>query len=213
MDQKFFSEQTNQVLVWDAPTRIFHWALVVCFAGAMLTQDTERLHLWHVTFGYTLLGLVGFRIVWGFIGTRYARFGSFVPSRESVGAYLGDLLRGRPQHGLGHSPIGALAIFAMLLLAIVVSASGIPLEQGILEDFFEELHEGSANLLFAITGVHVAGVLFSSFVLRENLVRAMFTGRKQGTSQGAIRYEFWWLGVCMMVAILAFWLHQFDVIR
>src|SRR5687768_12397171 len=89
------------ILVWDAPVRVFHWLMVLAFAGAYLTAESERWRLLHVTLGYTMMGLIGFRIVWGLIGTRYARFTQFVRGPAAVMAYFGAMLRGRPQHYTG----------------------------------------------------------------------------------------------------------------
>ncbi|HET7525957.1 MAG TPA: cytochrome b/b6 domain-containing protein, partial [Burkholderiaceae bacterium] len=102
------------VLVWDAPVRVFHWLMVLSFAGAYLTAESERWRLLHVTLGYTMAGLLAFRIVWGLIGTRHARFASFVRGRAAVMRYLRSLLGGRPEHHAGHNPAGAWAIVALL---------------------------------------------------------------------------------------------------
>lgn len=201
-----------RILVWDSPTRIFHWILVFCFAGAMVTQDMERLRLVHNTFGYTMLGLVGFRLVWGLIGTRYARFSSFMPSPQRVMDYLRSLIRRHPMHTVGHNPIGALGIVAMLILTIGVGVSGVFLDQEIAKELFEEVHEMLANLLFVIVGIHVVGVIVSSMIHKENLVGAMISGYKTGMASQGIRSALWWLGLPLAFAVIGFWLLQFGVI-
>ena len=85
---------TRKVLVWDAPVRVFHWLMVFSFAGAYLTAESERWRLLHVSLGYTMAGLVAFRIVWGLIGTRHARFSDFVRGPVAIARYVGGMLRG-----------------------------------------------------------------------------------------------------------------------
>ena len=105
---------TRPILVWDAPVRVFHWLMVASFATAYLTAETERWRLLQVSAGYTLAGLVVFRLLWGLFGTRHARFVNFVRGPRAVVAYLKSLLARHPQHHVGHNPAGALAIVMML---------------------------------------------------------------------------------------------------
>ncbi|HAN54929.1 MAG TPA: cytochrome B, partial [Betaproteobacteria bacterium] len=158
---------TRKILVWDVPVRVFHWLMVLSFAGAYLTAESERWRLLHVSLGYTMAGLVGFRIVWGLMGTRYARFSTFVRGPKAVARYLGAMLRGQPEHHTGHNPAGALAIVALLGLTLVVTASGWATYNDIAGDWLEEVHEAAANVMLAVIGVHVAGVLLSSWLHRE----------------------------------------------
>src|SRR5689334_25268350 len=115
---------TRTILVWDAPVRVFHWLMVLCFAGAYLTAESERWRLAHVTLGYTMAGLVAFRLLWGWVGTRHARFSSFVRGPEAIARYLRGLVGGRPEHHAGHNPAGALVIVALLGMTLVVTAAG-----------------------------------------------------------------------------------------
>ena len=202
----------KRILVWDVPTRVFHWALAISFAGAMNTQDMERLRLVHITFGYTMLGLVGFRLIWGMIGTRYARFTSFVPSPGKLLGYVRSLFSRNPIHTIGHNPIGALGIIAMLTLTVITAASGFLLENGFAEELMEELHEGAANGLFAVIGIHIGGVIFSSLAHKENLIRPMFTGFKLGQESQSIRHSFWWIGVLLIASLAWFWLFNLKLI-
>lgn len=193
------------VLVWDAPVRVFHWLTVLSFAGAYLTAESERWRLLHVTLGYTMAGLVAFRIVWGLVGTRHARFANFVRGPAAVLRYLKALLRGAPEHSVGHNPAGALAIVVMLGLALGITASGWATFNDLGGDWLEEAHELAANLMLAVVGVHVAGVLISSRLHHENLVRAMVTGRKRGSPQDAVRSAWRTVAALMLVAVLGFW--------
>jgi cytochrome b len=111
----------RSVRVWDAPVRIFHWLMVLSFAGAWLTAESERWRLVHVTLGYTMAGLVVFRLVWGVVGTRHARFADFVRGPAAVGRYLRSLLQRRPEPHAGHNPAGGWAILALLVLAVLAT--------------------------------------------------------------------------------------------
>ena len=204
----------NEVKVWDPLVRIFHWSLVAAFAIPWLTGDEEsRLH---ELAGYAVIGLVLVRIVWGFIGTRYARFSDFVYRPSTVLGYAREMLAGKPRHYLGHNPLGGMMVLALLVSLLAAGVTGLALqgaEQGtgpfaslvtgttvtmpsiiakaVADDddedgngekengeLWEELHELFANLTLLLVGLHVAGVIIGSLVHRENLVRAMFTGRK-----------------------------------
>jgi cytochrome b len=178
------------VIVWDPLVRIFHWSLAAFFFTAYLTED-DLLSV-HVYAGYAVAGLVAFRIVWGIIGTRHARFSDFVTGPGDVMRYLGRLFTGRPRHYIGHNPAGAaMVIFLLISLAattftgmvVLASEGGGPLAGTMFatlsEESFEEVHEFLANFTLFLVALHVAGVLVSSFLHRENLVRAMISGRKE----------------------------------
>jgi len=202
--------QTRKVLVWDIPVRLFHWLIVLCFTGAYLTAESEQWRLLHVTLGYTMAGLVLFRIVWGLIGTRYARFSNFVRGPGAAVRYLGGLLRRRPEHYLGHNPAGALAIVALLLLALAVTGSGWALYNEIGGDALEEVHEFFANTMLALVFVHIAAVVLSSWLHHENLIGAMFTGYKKGAPEQGIRRAWRSVAVLMLAAVLGFWWLQWH---
>jgi cytochrome b len=202
--------QTRKVLVWDAPVRVFHWLMVLSFAVAYLTAESERWRLVHVTLGYTMAGLVAFRLLWGFVGTRHARFASFVRGPAAVLGYLRGLVGGHPEHAAGHNPAGALAIVALLGATVVTTAAGWATYSDIGGGWLEELHEGAANTMFFIVGVHVAGVLLGSWLHHDNLIGAMVTGRKRARPQEAVRSAWRSVAVLMLVAVLAFWWTQWD---
>lgn len=200
----------TKTLVWDAPVRVFHWLMVLSFAGAYLTAESERWRLLHVSLGYTMGGLVAFRILWGLMGTRYARFSNFVRGRAAIMRYLRSLLSSQPQHHVGHNPAGALAIVLLLLSSIAIVFTGWALYNEVGGDWLEELHEGAANFMLLLVGVHVAGVAVSSWLHRENLVRAMVTGKKTCAPEDGIRWA--WRPVALMVlaAVLGFWWLQWQ---
>ena len=171
---------TTRIKVWDLPTRLFHWLLVVSFFGAYLTSESERLADVHVFLGYAVIGLIGFRLVWGLVGTRYARFSSFAYGPSRVVQYLKSLLTRKPEHYVGHNPAGSWVIYALLLLGLAAGASGYAVYNDIGGDWLEELHEGMAGTMLTVVIVHVLGVVVSSMLHRENLVRSMITGYKTG---------------------------------
>jgi cytochrome b len=197
-------------LVWDAPTRVFHWLLALSFAIAWLTAEGERWRLVHVTAGYTVAGLVAFRLLWGLVGTRHARFGDFVRGPRAVVSCLRSLLRGRPEYHAGHNPAGAVAIVAMLALAALVTASGWVNYIDIGGKWLEEVHEVLANTMLSVIVVHVAAVLASSWLHREKLVAAMIDGRKAVPASEGIRRPWRPLAVVLLVAVLGFWVFQWQ---
>jgi len=195
--------KNSAIYVWDPLVRIFHWSLVLAFSIAYLTEDD--LMAVHEFAGYVVLGLVGFRIVWGLIGTRYARFSDFIYRPASIIRYIKTLTGPNPPHYIGHNPAGGLMVILLLVMLALTSWTGIKAyeiestaqaglsitlvnaayadddhkkgDEG--NEFWEEIHEASANLTLFLIFVHIAGVLASSLIHRENLVRAMITGYKQ----------------------------------
>lgn len=198
------------ILVWDAPVRVFHWLMVLSFAGAYLSAESEHWRLLHVTLGYTMGGLVAFRIVWGLLGTRYARFSTFVRGPRAVARYVRALLQGRPEHHTGHNPAGALAILALLGLTVVIAASGWTTYNDLAGEWVAEAHEAAANLMLLMVGVHIAGVVVASWLHRENLVRAMITGRKSGQPADGVRSPWWTVAVLLLAGVLGFWWLQWQ---
>lgn len=195
----------SRILVWDAPTRVFHWALALSFVGAFVTADSERLRDVHVVLGYTVFGLIAFRLLWGVVGTRYARFTSFAFGPRAVLAYLKSLLTLRPQHFLGHNPAGSIAIYALLALGLLTGLTGYAHYNELGGEWLEDLHEGLANAMLAVVFVHIAGVIVSSLLHRENLARAMVTGYKTGEPAGAIRGARWIVAALVVASIAALW--------
>jgi len=203
------SENRN-VLVWDVPVRLFHWLMVASFAGAWFTAENESLRLLHVTLGYTMGGLVAFRVLWGLVGSRYARFSNFVRGPRVVVRHIREMLRGHPEHHTGHNPLGALAIVALLLLALAVTASGWGSYSDVGGKWLEETHEAVSGIMLTIVFFHIAGVLFSSWLQGENLIGAMFTGRKPGVAEDAIGKPRRSAAVVLFAIVAAFWWLQWQ---
>ncbi|MEQ1516586.1 MAG: cytochrome b/b6 domain-containing protein [Usitatibacteraceae bacterium] len=200
---------TRKILVWDVPVRLFHWLMVATFAGAWLTAESERWRLVHVTLGYTMVGLVAFRIIWGLVGTRYARFTSFVRGPRAVASYLRDIFHGQPRRFVGHNPAGAIAIIGLLVLTLATTFSGWATYTEFGGSWFEKIHEAAANIMVALVGAHVLGAIASSWLHRENLVGAMISGQKQGRPEQAARRAWRSVAVLMLVAVFGFWWLQY----
>ncbi|MFA5082225.1 MAG: cytochrome b/b6 domain-containing protein [Hydrogenophilaceae bacterium] len=193
----------ERILVWDWPTRIGHWVMAIAFLIAYVTGESEEWRLVHVWAGGTLAGVVAFRLLWGLIGSRHARFFSFVRSPKNALDYLFGLLRGRVDHHTGHNPAGGWAIIALLVLGLAAAASGWPVYQDIGGEWLEELHEGVVNAMLAVVLVHLAGVVVGSLAHKENLPRAMVTGYKLGRAEEAISSPALW-AVPLLLACAAF---------
>ena len=179
LNEKAPDHEPGSISVWDPLVRIFHWSLAFAFFAAyLLGDDGGELH---EVIGYVALGLVGFRLLWGMIGSRHARFSSFIPSTGVLLRYLKDLLARKEARYIGHNPAGAVMIVALLATVAATGVSGWMLTIDALWDaeWVEELHEALAAATLFLVGLHIAGVFFSSLRHRENLVTAMLTGRKR----------------------------------
>ncbi|MDO6964334.1 cytochrome b/b6 domain-containing protein [Rhizobium alvei] len=167
------------VKVWDPFVRIFHWSLVGLFAFSFLTGDEWKSA--HIYSGYAIGTLILLRVLWGLVGSRHARFSDFIFSPGTVIGFLFDTVRMRAQRYLGHNPAGGAMVVALLLMIAGIATSGYMMTTdaywGI--EWVEELHETLVYLTIGLIALHVAGVVLASFEHRENLVRAMFTGRKR----------------------------------
>lgn len=187
------STSTSQVKVWDPLVRIFHWALVSFYSFSYILtyfegDDVEIVHVWS---GYTIASLISFRLIWGFIGSKYARFSHFVKSPRVVIDYLKQIKQGHPKRHLGHNPAGGAMIVALIsslvltvlcgLTLIAIDGNG-PFAQTFLanlpEDPMEDIHSFFANFTLALIALHVLGVKLASKQHNENLIKAMFTGLK-----------------------------------
>lgn len=182
----------TQIRVWDPLVRFFHWSLVSAFVIAFVTEDNWlSIHSWA---GYLILSLISIRFLWGFIGTRYARFSDFVYSPKNISQFLKDSLRFKAKRYLGHNPAGGAMVILLMLSLFITTTSGILLlgaeeQAGPLAHWFtqaggfwanalEELHEFFANFTLLLVFVHVIGVLVESLIHKENLVSAMLSGFK-----------------------------------
>ncbi|WP_299176508.1 cytochrome b/b6 domain-containing protein [uncultured Neptuniibacter sp.] len=207
----------NRIYVWDKFVRLFHWSLVLLFMLCYISGD--EIEWVHVNAGYIITGLISLRIIWGLIGSRYAKFHQFIYSPRSILNYTKSLFGGKPKHYLGHNPLGGVMVLTMLLTLTTITFSGLKLyavEEGLgpfasvseqslsiissaygddewdfkerdhddhEEDFWEDIHEASANLMLFLIILHIAGVIISSRVHDESLVKAMINGYKSPSTE------------------------------
>ncbi|MBT2971752.1 MAG: cytochrome B [gamma proteobacterium symbiont of Ctena orbiculata] len=182
----------NEIKVWDPLVRLFHWTLVGAFTVAWLTED-DWMAL-HAYAGYVIGFLLLFRLIWGLLGTRYARFSDFVRPPSRVAGYLFDLVRLRAERTIGHNPAGGAMIVALLITLLITTFTGLlaygatgagPLADLLFSnseygsELFEEVHEFFANFTLSLVVLHLLGVAFGSLLHGENLVQAMITGTKR----------------------------------
>lgn len=169
------------VKVWDPVVRVFHWGLVLSFAVAWLSADQSKtLHYWA---GYAAGALIALRLVWGLLGTRYARFSQFVHHPSKVLDYLRDIVTGKESRYLGHNPAGGAMIVALILTMGSLAFTGwlSQTDQFFGVGWVEDGHKLLAKLLLVLVVVHIGGVVLASLRHRENLPWAMITGWKRET--------------------------------
>ena len=192
------------VKVWDWPVRVFHWTLAASVIGAYVTGESEDFERLHHTLGWVAAGLIAFRVVWGLVGTRYARFNEFVRGPAQVWSYIKSLRSHALQHFVGHNPVGAVAVILLMgLTALSVYTGWLALAEDAAE-WREEAHEIAANTLITVVLVHVIGVLWSSRTHGENLLKAMLTGRKTALIEAGIHRNWGVLGLAMLMAVAWF---------
>lgn len=204
--QNLTTEQTDKamILVWDLPVRVFHWLLVICFTGAWITSESERLQMIHYAFGYTACLLVFIRLLWGLFGTKYARFSQFLKGPKAVFDHFLAMLRLRPHQDVGHNPAGGLVMMVLMLLILLIGLSGYMSVKEILGNFSSEFHESVSNLALALVILHVLAAVIMSVLERQNLIRAMVTGKKKGLPSQAIRFPQYLIGTLILVGPLYF---------
>jgi len=177
------------IKVWDPLVRLFHWGAVITFAICYFTQEQSYEN--HLLSGYILLGITFIRILWGFVGSSYARFSDFIYTPKKILCHLRSLLNCHPRRYLGHNPAGGAMIILLLFAIITITLSGIALDAaenraGPLGDSslfqylstLQMIHNISTNITLALIAIHLLGVATTSLLSKENLTRAMITGNK-----------------------------------
>ncbi|MFT3905835.1 MAG: cytochrome b/b6 domain-containing protein [Steroidobacteraceae bacterium] len=204
--------------VWDLPVRIFHWSLLLAVAGAWFTHRAGVLYFrYHLWCGYAVLILVSFRILWGWLGTRHARFAHFVRGPGATLRYLGEVLLDRAAHTAGHNPLGAWMVVLLLTLLLGQALTGLfgndeIFNTGPLVGYvgnatsvaLTRIHRQLFDLILIAIGLHVLAVLAHWLFRRENLVLPLFTGRKPATqlpANEAIRGSRLWLAVSLLLGL------------
>ncbi len=173
------SDTPKMVKVWDPFVRLFHWSLVGLFTLAYLSGD--RWDDLHETVGYVIIGLLLGRIVWGFFGSRYARFSSFIYRPAAVLGFLRDSLQLKGKRYLGHNPAGGAMVVSLIVVILVICASGVMMGMDAFwgEQWVEDLHKAATWTALGLVALHLVGVLLASVEHRENLVKSMLTGFKR----------------------------------
>jgi cytochrome b len=186
------------IRVWDLPVRVFHWLLVLCISGSLISVNLGGNAIeWHAYFGYTVLTLLIFRIIWGFIGSTHARFASFLPSREKIFSYL----QGKAPRVLGHNPLGALSVFALMIVLSVQVFTGLFVDDEIafqgplakyvsnsLVSILSEIHESNSVLIYTFIAIHIAAIIYYQKFKGEDLIKPMISGDKEIDPSEEARY-------------------------
>lgn len=189
------------VKIWDIPTRIFHWVLVLLFLFLIYSgRWDDSLMQWHFYSGYALSGLIIFRILWGVVGTRYARFRSFVTSPIQGLSYLKATFTGKAKHFYGHNPAGSMMVLMLILLLALQVASGLVMSDEVLWEgpFYAsvsdelaslgaQIHHTVQSILVYLVGFHILGVIVHSILFKEKLVASMITGSKKDVGEAKPR--------------------------
>lgn len=208
----------HTVRVWDLPTRLFHWGLVTCVVGLIITGNVGgNAMVWHGRLGYAVLTLLLFRVVWGLVGGRWSRFASFLYGPSTIVAYLRG--QGRPEHRVGHNPLGMLSVLALLVILLAQVGSGLfaddeiaftgPLAGLVSGDWVRQATSYHKNvgklILIALVALHLGAIAFYKLVKRESLVRPMIVGDKSVAtpvppSQDSTRSRLLALGLLLLCA-------------
>jgi cytochrome b len=203
------AKRKHTTRIWDLPTRTFHWGLAISFIVAYLTREDDHLAMVHIASGFTALGLVLFRILWGFFGSTHARFRSFIRGPKAIFAYFKSLFTKTPLHYDGHNPAGGLAILGLLGLGLVATLSGWMEYEDFELPFLEEIHEWSGELWLVMVLIHLLAVVSSSLRHRENLILAMITGQKKGATAPSVQnHALWALALLGMILCIWLWLYR-----
>jgi len=177
------------IRVWDLPIRLFHWLLVICIVGSLIAVNVGGNAIqWHAYFGYCILTLLIFRLIWGLVGSWHARFSSFFPTRTKIALYL----QGKAPRFLGHNPIGALSVFALLFVLSVQAITGLfvddeiafqgPLAKYVSEStisFLTQIHEANPFLIYLLITIHILAILYYKKCKGEDLITSMIYGDKE----------------------------------
>ena len=215
------TQATVPVRVWDIPVRLFHWLLVLLVIVMFVTGKLGGNWLeWHERAGYSILGLVMFRIVWGFVGSHHARFVNFLRGPKTVLAYVKNAVRKDSPGHTGHNPLGAVSTVTMLGVLLLQAVMGLFANDDLMlegpfahlvskgvSDQLTTLHKLNSTLILILIGGHLAAIAFAFFYKKENLVKAMITGDKMLPASAATPARPMWLawviGICIAIAAYA----------
>lgn len=172
------NESVESIYVWDRFIRIFHWSLVSCvLLDYFVIDDGETVHQW---LGYAACVLVLARIVWGFVGSKYARFSDFFPTPTRIIKHLRHMINGEQDLHVGHNPLGAMMMFALIALVLTLGVTGFMQGLDVYwgEEWLMDLHDTLADILIALAAIHALAAIAMSHIEHTNLIKAMITGVK-----------------------------------
>ena len=204
------NEIRKRMLVWDSPIFFTHWLLAICFLGTIVTQESEKFRLVHVTMGYTMLGIVGFRVIWGFIGSKYARFTTIKPRFLSVRENIQAILSGNKEFSIGLNAVGFLAAYLLMGLVLLVSATGYLVFNEIGPELISEIHELVGNLLIVVVVVHVGSIPLNAMYQRLQKTNGEVAKNVGVLAQRARPYK--WVTITILLAVIYFWSIQFKIL-
>jgi cytochrome b len=220
----------NKLFVWDLPVRLFHWCLVISLLAAWYTSDGERnLIDYHLKIGYFILALIIFRIFWGILGTKYARFYQFIPNKLTLLNYLKNVKKEKNYNTVGHNPLGALMVLLMLMLVLSQAVSGLFMNDdvfttgpyygsvsGAIQDFMSSIHHNVFDIILVVSALHIGAVFYYLLVKKANLIVPMITGYKrtesdknnQGIKSSKLLFA---LVIVIVVALFLYWLLVLNI--
>lgn len=200
----------NSRLMVDAPTRVFHWLLALCFVGAYVTSESERWRLVHITLGYTALGLLGFRLLWAVLGPRPVRWQTWRSRVQAAKSQLSDWRWSGAKWSGKLVALNTLVLLALVMSVMLAVASGIGVDQEWWGEALEEVHEFFGNGLLLIVLTHVGLIALSAWLKAGMPWQAMVTGRVSGRGADLVSAPRRWLAVLMLAAVAAFWYWQWQ---
>ena len=178
----------KKVKVYDLPTRFFHWSFagffLSAFAIAKLADSESTIYPFHMLIGLMLFSAVTMRILWGILGSRYARFSSFALNPLALFRYFKEMFPVKPPKSLGHNPASSWAALIMMILALGLAFTGVQMAQGNNKEFYEDFHELFGNAFILVVISHVAGVILHMILHRDGIAFSMLTGKKTATEGG-----------------------------
>ena len=210
-------------LIWDIPTRLFHWLLVACIVAQYLTAEVLDAIDWHFKIGYFTLGLILFRLLWGFAGTTYARFSQFLAGPGKVLSYAKTMTNPNSPEHAGHNPMGGWMVIALLLLVALQGISGLFIGDDIINngpyydavsdatrDTMNSIHHTAFNILLAAIALHISAVVFYARFKKQMLVPAMLHGKKP-TNEAGISSSRLLLALILVIIVIAAMYYAIEI--
>jgi len=216
MSDKPTNSALQAVTVWDISVRIFHWSLVAGIGFLWYSgEEGGNIMTWHMYVGYTMLGLILYRLLWGIYGSTYARFSYFIKGPSKTFNYAKDFIKGESPHYLSHNPLGGWMTIVLMSLVFIQAATGLFATDDIITEgplfslvdestayLLTEIHEINFNLLLLSAGLHIAAVLYHRFVKGEDLVKSMITGKKNTELTPSDELKFSWYKMLLTVGLV-----------